>query len=79
MKKLKVAKPGPQLVKQATVVATDPAISTSVDQELVLMQQALNSISQGVLITDAQRRTTYMNDAFEKMTGYAKSDLIIHP
>jgi diguanylate cyclase (GGDEF)-like protein/PAS domain S-box-containing protein len=52
------------------------AIAKSMNQELVLHQQALNSISQGVLITDAQRRTTYMNDAFEEITGYSRSELM---
>jgi diguanylate cyclase (GGDEF)-like protein/PAS domain S-box-containing protein len=46
------------------------------DQALRLMQQALNAISQGVLITNAQRRTTYVNDAFEQITGYAKSEMM---
>jgi diguanylate cyclase (GGDEF)-like protein/PAS domain S-box-containing protein len=76
MKKLKTANSAAQLVNRAAADAATSAISTSVDQELVLMQQALNSISQGVLITDSQRRTTYVNDAFEQMTGYAKSEIM---
>lgn len=51
-------------------------IAKSVNQELILQEQALNSISQGVLITDSQRRTTYVNDAFEQMTGWAKSEMM---
>ncbi len=45
-------------------------------EELRVQNQALSSISQGVLITDAQRRVTYVNDAFEQITGYARADLI---
>jgi diguanylate cyclase (GGDEF)-like protein/PAS domain S-box-containing protein len=48
----------------------------AMNQELRLRQQALNSISQGVLITDAERRITYINDAFEQITGYAKAELL---
>lgn len=51
-------------------------MAKSVNRELLLRQQALNSISQGVLITDAQRRTTYINDAFIRITGYAEPELI---
>jgi PAS domain-containing protein len=76
MNKLKAANTAAKLVKQASIAAAVPAIATSVDLELILMQQALNSISQGVLITDAQRRTIYVNDAFAQMTGYAKSEII---
>jgi diguanylate cyclase (GGDEF)-like protein/PAS domain S-box-containing protein len=75
MKKLNPENAATPLVQQAAA-ATDPAIATSVDQELALMQKALNAISQGVLITDSRRHTTYVNDAFEKMTGYAKSEIM---
>ena len=51
-------------------------IAFSMNQELLLRQQALDSISQGVLIADTQRRTTYINDAFEQITGYAKAELM---
>jgi diguanylate cyclase (GGDEF)-like protein/PAS domain S-box-containing protein len=46
---------------------------------LSLHDSALGAISQGVLITDAQRRTTYVNQAFEAITGYSAADLIGHP
>jgi diguanylate cyclase (GGDEF)-like protein/PAS domain S-box-containing protein len=76
MKKLKATDAAEKMVKQAQSAETDSPTSTSEAQELILMQQALNSISQGVLITDSQRRTTYINDAFEQMTGYAKSEIM---
>ncbi|MDO9024271.1 EAL domain-containing protein [Zwartia sp.] len=51
-------------------------MAKSVALELLLQKQALNSISQGVLVTDAQRHTTYMNNAFEVITGYAKAEMM---
>lgn len=43
---------------------------------LRLHYQALESISQGVLITDADRRITYANRAFQEMTGYSEADIL---
>jgi diguanylate cyclase (GGDEF)-like protein/PAS domain S-box-containing protein len=43
---------------------------------LSLHDSALGAISQGVLITDVQRRTTYVNQAFEAITGYTAADMI---
>lgn len=44
--------------------------------ELQLKEQALDSISQGVLISDEKGSYTYTNRAFQEITGYAKDDLI---
>lgn len=41
-----------------------------------LCHTALTSISQGVLITDADRRIMSVNPAFEAMTGYAMDELV---
>ena len=43
---------------------------------LQLSEQALNQISQGVLIADAGRRLVYVNDAAERLTGYSRQDLL---
>ena len=43
---------------------------------LQLREQALNQISQGVLISDAGRRLTYVNDEAERITGYSRQDLL---
>jgi PAS domain S-box-containing protein len=43
---------------------------------LRLRDRALGAISQGVLITDARRKVTYTNAAFEAMTGYAAADML---
>ncbi len=43
---------------------------------LRLRNRALGAISQGVLITDAQRNVTYANAAFETMSGYSAADML---
>jgi len=43
---------------------------------LRLHYQALASISQGVIITDAERRITYANEAFQRITGYSEADIL---
>ena len=45
-------------------------------EDLRLSHQALDAISQGVLISGVDRRITYVNDAFERITGYAKAELL---
>ncbi|MDO8650663.1 MAG: EAL domain-containing protein [Undibacterium sp.] len=44
--------------------------------ELQLRDRALNAISQGVVITDAMQRITYVNHAFQNLTGYTQDELI---
>ena len=43
---------------------------------LRLRDNALSAISQGVLITDPFQNTTYVNPAFERITGYASSEIV---
>jgi PAS domain S-box-containing protein len=43
---------------------------------LRLREQALATISQGVLISGADRRITYVSPAFERLTGYDLSEVI---
>ena len=43
---------------------------------LRLHDEALNQISQGVMIADAQRRLTDVNGAAEKITGYTHQELV---
>lgn len=42
----------------------------------LLREQALGTISQGVLLADAQRRVTYANAAFTALTGYTEKELL---
>jgi PAS domain S-box-containing protein len=44
--------------------------------DLRLRDRALGAISQGVLITDAKRKITYVNAAFEAISGYSAADML---
>ena len=50
----------------------EQAMRTSTEV-LRLRDRALAEISQGVMITDAQGRITYVNPGFERLTGYSES------
>jgi PAS domain S-box-containing protein len=52
------------------------AMALATTQELSLRQEALCSISQGVLIADAMQRIGYINKAFSDITGYTETELI---
>jgi diguanylate cyclase (GGDEF)-like protein/PAS domain S-box-containing protein len=52
------------------------AVHEAVLRLLRLHQNALDAISQGVLITDANRRTTYVNAAFVELTGYTAEEML---
>jgi len=43
---------------------------------LRLRDRALAEISQGVMMTDAQARITYVNPGFEQLTGYSQSEAL---
>ena len=46
-------------------------------QEILhLREKSLGAISQGVLLTDSDRRITYINKAFENITGYKESEIL---
>ena len=47
--------------------------------EIRLREQALSQISQGVLISGADRLTTYVNDEFVRITGYAREEVLGKP
>jgi PAS domain S-box-containing protein len=51
--------------------AQDMTRRIEAEEELKLRNHALSSISQGVLITDAQRRITYANKGFAEITGFS--------
>ena len=60
------------LVKRQQITQNELTLSL---ETLQLRDNALACISQGVLIADSQRRTTYVNAAFEAITGYSCADM----
>ena len=55
---------------------TDITARLRAEEAARLSQQALASISQGVLICDAQQLTLSVNRAFEVLTGYSQDELV---
>ncbi|MCH8871486.1 response regulator [candidate division KSB1 bacterium] len=45
-------------------------------KDVEIFQQCIEHSTEGLLIINLDRRISYMNQAFEKMTGYQKSDLV---
>ncbi len=56
--------------------ATYSTLNTDERKNLQLRDNALYNVSQGVLITDANRIVIYANKGFEKITGYIQDDII---
>ncbi|MFZ6748451.1 EAL domain-containing protein [Undibacterium sp. Ren11W] len=48
-------------------------------KELQSKGQALDAISQGILISDDQRHIVYVNRAFQEMTGYSEDEILGRP
>jgi len=46
------------------------------DAELSRLARAVECASEGIVITDTENRFVYANDAFERMTGYARNEII---
>jgi len=57
--------------QQATEMRLQQSLAT-----LRLRDSALGAISQGVLISDAAGRVTYMNRACEEITGYTEAEMM---
>lgn len=54
---------------------TEESLRVSMET-LQLHDSALGAISQGVIITDTRSRVTYVNAAFESITGYTLADML---
>ena len=63
-------------VEAHKMLAMAQEIAKLTNYELSLTQQVLNTISEGLIITDPERHITHMNEAFEKITGYVNADLM---
>ncbi len=57
------------------MVKEDITAKKSAEEEIRLLAYALESINEGVSITDKNDKITYVNDAFCKNYGYAKEEL----
>ncbi len=60
-------------------VTRDISARRSAEQQLRLSDHALKSISQGVIITDLDRRITSSNRAFQLITGYSQEEIAGRP
>ncbi|MBB5021172.1 PAS domain-containing sensor histidine kinase [Desulfurispira natronophila] len=45
----------------------------------LINEQLLNSISQGVLVSDAEGQIRYINDAFTRITGWTRDEVLSQP
>lgn len=64
------------LVDRVCFNAHDITDRSEAEQALRLRNRALSSISQGVIIADEQRRITYANDSFLKLTGFGMEEIL---
>ncbi len=62
--------------RQVCLNAYDITERAAAEDSLRLRNHALGSVSQGVMITDPERRVLYVNDGFTRMTGYALADVV---
>ena len=56
--------------------AYDISDRAQAEDQLRLRNHALSSVSQGVIITDAERRILYVNAGFTRITGYAPEEAV---
>lgn len=50
--------------------------SNKIQQELYAFRQAVEQSYNSIVITDTKRRIIYVNDVFEKITGYTKEEVL---
>ena len=58
------------------LVFSDVTERYRVEQALRQRDRALAEVSQGVMMTDAQARITYVNPGFERLTGYTEAEVL---
>jgi PAS domain S-box-containing protein len=62
-----------------TIIVRDTTDAKWAEQELLLRERALASSAEGIIITDMKmpgQPTIFVNEAFEKITGYGMNDII---
>jgi len=57
------------------VLIRDATNKRQIEDQLLLNQFALNSVSQGIVVTDLQQRVVTINEAFTAITGYSIEDV----
>jgi len=62
--------------RQVCLNAYDITERAAAEDDLRLRNHALSSVSQGVMVTDPQRRVLYVNEGFTRMTGYEQREVI---
>ncbi len=64
--------------KPLYIIGTHMDITESKEAQrtLSLREKSLAAISQGVLLTDPNRKITYVNKAFEEITGYTEAEML---
>lgn len=61
--------------KYRLTIAVDVSEQVKARQELILLNQAIESSPVGTMITDSQGFVTYVNHGFESITGYKKHEV----
>ncbi len=58
------------------IVVVDVTDRVRADDERAMLAGAIDQSAEAVMITDGDARITYVNDAFERMSGYASAEVI---
>lgn len=62
-------------VPSITVLALDVTEKLRDEEERVLLEAAINSAAESILVTDTNGVLEYVNPAFEELSGYSRSEL----
>ena len=57
-------------------VFRDISERVAADEDRMLLQSAVEQVTEGILITDSRGRVLYANPAFERLSGVARQDLL---
>ncbi len=70
---------GEELISVAKTVGKQAAMAVTharLSQARRLLEAAMEQTADSVVITDAQRRVVYVNPAFERVSGYARAEVV---
>ena len=63
-------------VTGAVVVAEDITAMQAAEAERIRLLTAIEQAAEAIVLTDAEARIEYVNPAFERLSGYAKAELV---